>query len=388
MLATAEAIEAVAHQLKIATNYAMIFGKLPAGDAAERMAALRKQFAYLAKMVHPDHAATGAKTRAGEVFKHLNELRSRAEDALVAGTYDTTYEAGPRSHAAHDAGVELRSPAGTYRLADNPFRTGDFSMLYRGVRLGGTVREDVIVKIASVPVNNVWLEREAQVLRRFHDAKCGDRLAKVSAFVPKLRDAFLVTGAGGMRYRANVVPYSPDYVSVAEIIAAFPNGLDPQDAAWIARRIFAQTIAASMAHVVHGALVPDHILVHPFTHDPLHIGWAHSVQDPKRTGARITHVIERWKDVYPPEVFQKKTPDHRTDLFMAGKTIIVLLGGDAKRNTLPTSVPEAMARTVLRCVEADPNRRIRDGKQALDEFTRVVRSLWGKAYRPLVMPVR
>ena len=94
-------------------------------------------------------------------------------------------------------------------------------------------------------------------------------------------------------------------------------------------------------------------------------------------------MLDRWRDWYPPEVLGKKIPDHRTDLFMAAKTMIQLLGGDAKHNTFLSSVPEKMQRILLQCVQDSPARRPSDGRYVLDEFTRVITDLWGRAYRRL-----
>jgi hypothetical protein len=171
-------------------------------------------------------------------------------------------------------------------------------------------------------------------------------------------------------------------VPLTDIIAAYPGGLDPRDAAWICRRVLAQTLAAAMAGVVHGALTPDHVLVHPLSHEPRHIGWAHALE----SGGRLARIVTRWRDWYPPEVFDKQTLDHRSDLYMAGKTMLRLFGGDPARNTLPPSVPAELARVVLRCVREARVERPRDGRPVLEAFTRVVRNLWGTVYRPLALP--
>lgn len=388
-MSSVDAIERIAGQLQAATSFAMVFGVLPSGDIAAKKGALRQQFAYLAHMVHPDHAPKGSEKRAAEAFRVLNEFRRAAEVAVDTGAYDQPFLPGKvfGDDGTSAKGVEIQSLKGIYRLSDEPFRFGDFSVLYRGHFVNGSAGGEVIVKIASDPRNNTWLEREARILGRFHGATEASRFARVKKYVPEILDTFLVPGKDGKRFRAIILRQVPDLVSVEQIIEAYPRGLDPQDAAWVCRRIIAQTLAASMAAVVHGALVPAHVLVDPFKHEPFHIGWAHAVDDPTGAGGRVTHVIDRWREFYPPEVFTRNTFDHRSDVFMAGKTMMKLLGGDAKSNTLPSSVPNAMARVVLRCVEASPARRFQDGKQALDEFTRVVRSLWGKVYRLLTMPV-
>jgi hypothetical protein len=375
-----DAIRAVALQLKSATTYAAIFGPLPDGDLKGKEKALKKQFHFLARMVHPDYAK-GHESIATEAFKLLNDLHARAEAALAAGIYDSPFVS---MKAPED--TELVSANGAYRLAKNAFRTGDFAAIYRGQLVG--LNRSVLAKISLEPSLNSWLEREAMILTRFRDAKAGNPLLGIRKFVPDLVDTFLIAGPVGTRYRVNILGIRDGFVSVADIIQAYPAGLRPAEAAWVARRIIAQTLAASMAGVVHGAITPDHVLVDPTTHEPMHIGWAHSIDDPAKRGGRITHVIDRWRDYYPPEVFDKKTSDHRTDLYMAGKTIVQLVGGDVKRNTLPASVPDEMRRIIVRLVEKIPDRRPRDGKAYLDEFTRVVRKIWGTAYLPLTMPVR
>lgn len=360
----------------------MVFGPLTGVSLSDKKSALRKQFAYLARTVHPDHVPRVHADLAAEAFRLLNELRAGAEAALEAGTYDKPLSGKSAHDTAH--GHELTSPAGVYRIPDDPIYRGDFSALFRGKRLGSDPTP-VLVKIAFEPALNQWLEREALVLRRFADG--AHPAHKVCAYVPEILDTFVVQGERGARHRANVLRFVQDFVSLADVIKAYPRGLDPQDVAWIYRRVIGQALAAELLGVVHGAITPAHVLVNPFTHEPRHIGWAHAIEKPWDTGARVTHVIDEYREYYPPEVFDKKPPTAQTDIYMAGKTAISLLGGNVRKNTLPSSVPDSIARVILRAVEENPARRPQDGMRYLDEFTRVVRETWGRKYRPLSMPV-
>lgn len=384
-MAHSDALEHVARKLATAKTYSEIFGALPPGDVASKRTALKRQFANLAMMVHPDHNPDESK-KAGDAFNLLNRLRQGAEEAIVANAYDREFAAGSIPDArSNNATFEIRSGTTVYRFKQTAFATGDFSVLYRG-ETGAGIK--VIAKVSTTPTMNTWLERDALVLKKFTTASAGDPLAGVARFVPKLIETFLMEGEKGTRYRVNIMKDVPDLVSVADIVKAYPTGLETTQAVWIFRRILAQTLAASMAGVVHGAMVPDHILVDPYKREPMHIGWAHSIDAPVQDGKRITHVIKRWRDLYPPEVFDKKVPDHRTDFYMASKTMIVLLGGDAKRNTLPRAVPKSVGEVLLRSVEPSPARRPSDGVQLLDDFTRVIRAEWGVRYQPLMMPVQ
>lgn len=380
-----DAVVAVARQIQSATTYAAVFGALPSGDIKVRRGALRKRFVYLVNTVHPDHVPKDSEPQASDTVRQLNELYAAAKQALEVGKYDLPFSSSVEAKASVPE-IILQSPSAIYRLEREPFAQGDFSVLYHGKVVG--TAQGVIVKVAHDPTLNIRLEAEARILRRFNMAGSGTELEKISHFVPKLLDTFIVSDEASRRLRALVLPFLPGFVSVTDVIEAFPGGLDPRDAAWIGRRVLAQVLAARAAGVVHGAIVPDHVLVHPHTHDPIHIGWGHVVDVSAGSSARISLIIDRFKDWYPSEVFDKKIPDERTDLYMAGKTILKLLGGDTKTNILPASVPEPLVRVVLRCVADFPTRRPPHGLQILDEFTSVVRKLWGKAWRPLMMPPR
>jgi hypothetical protein len=137
---------------------------------------------------------------------------------------------------------------------------------------------------------------------------------------------------------------------------------------------------------VHGAIVPNHVLVNPITHEPLHIGWAHAIVRPEERDAKLTTIIDRFKDWYPPEVFAREVPSHQTDLYMAGKTMLYLLGGDVARNRFPSHVPGPVVQIVQRCLETKVEKRPRDGLVLMHEFLKVIEKLWGRNYRPLRLP--
>lgn len=302
-MSTFAALESTAERFSTAKSYQEIFGTLPTGGEDVQMEHLRHQVRFLMKIVHPDVHAESDRKKAAQVFDELNQLRRGAEQAVKEKRYEKPF--GARSPLAQARGntFNLASSKGTYQLHQDAFAKGDFSVLYRG-HLQGADAVQVIAKVALAPASNVWLEKEASTLIRFRDAKKGDELSGVAKFVPELLDTFLVENAKRQRFRVVVMRDLPDMVSITDVIRAYPSGLDPRDASWIYRRVLAQTLAASMAGVVHGAMVPDHVLVDPYTHNPLHIGWAHTVKD-----GRITHIVDRFRDYYPPEVFEKKEGD-------------------------------------------------------------------------------
>jgi hypothetical protein len=378
-----EELEKLKGLLESPSTFETVFGRIPVGvGLAEGQRSLTQSFRRLALPVHPDkiqlYPAT-LRPRAFELFKRLVGLSKEAQQALSEGRYQEGFESSGSARVVEESpSFTLESKATHYELSAKAINHGDFSTLYGGRSLAGL---DVVIKVANSSSNNLWLEREIEVLDWIHRR---DKSREVAGFTPEMLDTFLVESGAG-KLRAIVFEGLSDAVSVTDLIAGFPKGMNPPDAAWVCRRLLGQACAAAMMGLVHGALVPDHLIVGVVTHDPLYIGWTHSVEGAGTT--RISHVIDRFRDYYPPEVFKKQTVDYRTDLYMAGKTMIKLLGGDLMSHQLPELVPEKMAKVVRRCVEQKRERRYQCPKDALDDMSRAAKSLWGKRYRLLTLPI-
>lgn len=373
------ALEVVRDQFAKATTMADVFGPLSSGDLREKKRLLKRQYAILAKMTHPDRVVATDVVLATEVFAQLSTLYRRALEALEAGVYDNSFITA-RSAVSSNTKVSLSAGATTYHIDVEPYREGDFSNIHLGQSADGAA---IFAKIAADPTMNPYLVSEASVLTH---ARGLTAMKGVLPFLPKLLDSVILTEARNEQYRVNLYAYKPGFVSLTEIRVAYPDGLPPEDAAWIWRRVLGQTLAASMMGVVHGAIVPDHVLVNPVTHEPLHIGWAHAIERPAERNAKLTTVIDRWRDWYPSEVFAREVPSHQTDLFMAGKTMVYLLGGDVARDRFPSHVPKEVVHIVQRCLETKVERRPRDAFVLMREFTNVIQKLWGRTYRPLRLP--
>ncbi len=374
-------LEAIRGALTNANTFVDLFGPQSPGDTGEKE--IKKAFARLARLIHPDHVPSPLKGVAGDLFMEMKTRRDSAIDALRNGTYGKPFQksAPEVSNTLTVTGIKE-----TYELDSASLIEGDFSFIYRGTaRVTG---DRVIVKIAQEPTANVSLETEAEILRRFGDKSSKNQLKDLASFVPSFVESFVVTEAGGYQRRVTVLTEKSGYISLADIIKAYPDGLDPRDAVWICRRVLGQVLAALKAGVVHTAIVPDHILVHPISHDPLHIGWTHALQHPTKSGRLVTQYIDRYQAWYPDEVRRHETPDHRTDLYMAGKTMIALLGGDVRTNKLPSAIPIKLAEHIRRSVTQERARRPDEVWKYFDEFGHIVKSLWGRVYRPLLMPTQ
>lgn len=374
-----DTLQAVADRLASATTYAEVFGAIAAQDMKMGERQLRRQYVAIAQMVHPDHVPH-AKDDAGAVTAQLNLFYERAKAALAAGVYAQSFTAA-QGAASSASRITIETATGRYAFEETPMAQGDFSSIRQGVSEDGT---PVFAKVANDPSLNQYLATEAAVLQ---EAQQNATAKTVLPFLPELLDSAQLIEDGNMQYRVNIFRFAAGYVSITQIRDAYPDGLKPEEAAWVWRRIIGQTLAAATLGYVHGAIVPDHVLVHPTTHDPLHIGWAHAVSQPQQRHARITTIMNRWRDWYPPEVLARQIPSHQTDLYMAGKTMLYLLGGDTARNRFPSHVPDRFTHLIARCLEDDPSRR-GDGQTLMRASTEVIRKLWGRSYRQLIMPAK
>jgi len=344
----ADALDRIESQLQTATSFVTVFGTLTTTSPAHRLKELRQKFAHLAKMVHPDTVPKEYAGKAGEVFNELVTVKEAAEAAILEGTYDDQFV---------DTFI-LRSRSEAYECEEGPYKKGDFSFLYKAKN---SRSEAVLIKIATRPPHNPWLENERAFARTNKDK-----------YIPRFTDSFFVVD-NGRRFHALAIPYLDGYVSLTDILHAHPKGLDPRDAAWICRRVMGQAVLARGLEVVHTAIVPDHVLVHIRSHDPLHIGWGHAIEIEDRTHL----LIEKWKNLYPPEMLRKENVNEKADVFMAAQTMLLLFG----KNKLPRGIE----RVLSRCTETSPSRRPK-AHEALENLTKAIRNEWGKKYRNLKMP--
>lgn len=264
---------------------------------------------------------------------------------------------------------EIQIGRRVYKYNGKPFRTGEFSTIHHGTDAKGKQR---LIKIAKSSAHNEALERELRVIKFYQS---DPKLKDVGRYLPAVKDSLVVDGR-----LVIVMRYIPDVLDVETIVQAHHGLMDPRDVAWVSRRVIAQVIAAEMGGLVHASILPPHVLVNRASHNPLHIGWAHAL-DPRNE--RVKTIVTAYREFYPPEVFKRRRPDCRTDIFMAGKTIAYMLGGDPTNFTIPHSVPDRLVEIVTRCTQEDPEARFQSGGEAMQALTKVVRDLWGEEFREL-----
>lgn len=352
-----------------------LFGDLGAATTpAGRLAALALAFRRIARVVHPDRQPSSRASRAHEAFVRATRLRDAAEEAIRLGTY------GERRPPAADVPQIITTLTRSYALSRLVAR-GDLCDLYACSYETRDGRERAILKIVSREGDGDLLENEANVLRRLFPA--GRAEEKFLRYLPRLVDSFVLRDADeGTRRslderRVVVLPHFDEHVSLTAVRTAHPRGLDFRDVVWMLKRLL---VALGFIHrrgLVHGAIVPPHVLVHPVDHGARLIDWCYAVF----SGQRVRALSVAHRDLYAPEVTAKEPATAGTDIYMAARCALLMMGD--------TSVPTALRRFLETCLAASPRRRPDDAWKLHDELEELLERLVGRPkYRRLAMPSR
>lgn len=373
-------------RIDAARRAADLFGALE-GDATRQHSALRERYRAFAFVVHADR--NGGDPSATTAFQRLGALYESAQQQLRLGTYGR-----PRALAV------LRHADVTYRLHDIHAR-GDVADLYLATAetKRGTATL-VLVKSARSSADNDLLTNEAWALRRLRERvdPCSDD-ARLLAHVTSLCASFDVQSADGTQRRANVLDWEDGWVSLVDVKRAYPAGVHPADMAWMFNRLLAALALTHACGLVHGAVVPAHVLVRPEDHHGRLIDWGYAVPLPTRAAGtppatRVQTASESIRAIslphrafYPPEVLAKQPPTPGTDLYMAALTMLWLVGGDAATQTPPRGLDPRLVAFFRSCLLPNPARRPQDAWALFGEFRDLLQTLYGPPrFRPFAMP--
>lgn len=334
-----------------------------------------RRYRAFARLLHPDAVPDGRKAAAQAVFTRMSELWLRYQQTITGVT-------------GRQVVVTTRKRA--YSVGGERAR-GDLATLYKvgyADATGGEVR--ALLKIPRSVADNDLMEREAAALARI--GRDGD--AEYRAYVPQLVETFRHRDAGtGAERRANVLERVRGFRSLTEVEDAYPDGLDARDVAWMWRRLLVALGYAHRAGVLHGAVVPDHVLIHPQQHGLVLVDWCYATvlaPDDGTSGTahggfrpaagHVPAMLDRFAAVYPPEVPGKQPPDTATDIHMATQCMVRLLAADA---------PKPLFRFARGCTLPAQARRPHDAWKLLGELDELLGRLYGpRKFRPFTMPGR
>jgi serine/threonine protein kinase len=344
-------LERLVVRLRTATPESL-FG-VPLGPAT-----LKNRYRQFARVAHADRYIYPAdKALAHEAFTRLGALYHEAEARLQAGIYGTS---------APTRAITIRTKQHTYTIA-SPLTAGDLSTIYHATTETGTA---VLIKVARSPRDNDLLAREAQTLTTLRAVA---QTTSFKLYLPDLIETFTTRGRDAGR-AANVFVATPGYVPLTRVQAQHPAGLDARHCVWIMNRLLSVLGFVHNVGIVHGAVLPEHLLVHPDTHGLLLVDWAFAVP----TGQTIVAISERYRAWYAPEVLRKRPATAATDLYMMARLMGWLLGRAPDSEYIPSTAPAPFRRFLAACELKAQRRRPQDAFELVETFKTVAEAMFGK----------
>jgi hypothetical protein len=227
----------------------------PAGGDTRRVTRLYRVLAFA---VHPDRADQEGIDR---------DAAQRATIALNTAweRYKTPIAAPKPAAAPHVVGAH-----GTYLFRDQVRASATIATYL-------TDTDGVRLDIARTPAANDAVRTLIAITPKL-DA------VGLAGYVPTVLDTGTTAGRTWIAYRI------PDGAhALREVRAAYPNGLDGRDWAWMARRLF---MVLDTAGTAHGALDENTVFVHPEGHGIVLTGW----QGEGKDNTAIAHLFDRTLD--------------------------------------------------------------------------------------------
>ncbi|MFJ8676924.1 molecular chaperone DnaJ [Streptomyces sp. NPDC093589] len=327
-------------------------------------------FRRLARLLHPDTAPPSERPRAQAEFARLTALWRCHGEAAGPPTLTTrrhTYTLGG-TRATGDLAV-LREA--TYERDEPDGRDRRDAPGGQEGQGGQGSRQRCLLKIPRAAGDNDLMEREAAALTRL--GRHGE--PRHRAYAPRLLETFRHRAPDtGAERRVNALAPLDGFHTLTEVRAAYPDGLDPRDAAWMWRRLLVALGWAHRAGRVHGAVLPEHVLIHPAHHGLVLVDWCYSTP----LGDRVPALVEHHRDAYPPEVTARRPATEATDIHLASRTLGALMGERA---------PRPMRAFLRGCTLPAEARRPHDAWRLLAELDTLLDHLYGpRTFRPFTLP--
>jgi len=297
---------------------------------------------------------------------------------------------GAMQAAGDSSPIEVAGRGRTFLVSDR-LAIGSICAVYRCRFVAEGRDVEGVFKVARDPSTSPFVANEAEALRLLHGAPDAERYVP---FLPVLEDS-LVVGDGGAvtSRRANVLRVHPEIASPAdelytleEVRRAYPDGLDARDMAWVWRRLLSVLGFAHRHDVVHGAVLPMHVMIEPRGHKLVLIDWCTAVSGAKSNPRPAPMLSAGHLPWYGRDGAEQRPASPGLDISLAARCMIDLVGGDPVGQRFPPKFDTRLEHYFRGCVGATSIKNP-DAWQMLADFDRLIEQLWGpRRFRVLTMP--
>ena len=260
---------------------------------------------------------------------------------------------------------------------------GDTSDVYLGLRARWPT-EMAVIKLLRDEKNNLLFENEWQRIEELQRS-----IAPGADFFTRLLPQPVIhgkiSGENHKGQKASIFRWESGFkYSLADIIQSYPQGIPVRASIWLWRRILEMLNFIHTSHLLHGAVLPQHILIQENEHGARLVGY--SCAGP--TGTSLDMKAVDYSECYPEWLKKGSRLSEQADLVMSARCMISALGGDAAKGSLPREVPGPLANVIHRMAKAGENEHITPSAWALrDELGQVADNVYGDSvFIPIVLP--
>ena len=169
-----------------------------------------------------------------------------------------------------------------------------------------------------------------------------------------------------------------------ELLAAYPQGIPPQASIWAWRRILEVLSFLHASGMVHGAVLPAHLLIQENEHGVRLVGYS-SAGHP---GEKLRKALDGYEPFYPQQTKSGAKLSAQLDLAMSARCMAAILGGDPASGAVPAAVPARLAALVKTIALSEPAGQAGEDAWTLrEELGQIAQEVFGAPrFIPIVMP--
>lgn len=367
-------LSVLAAMILVKRDYLDLFGMPPKGIVPTIF--IKSGYRHFQKSLHPDlFLDDDAKVLATEAFTHLGILYNHAQEAIRLGRY------GKPSQL-----VIVRTRKGEHHIISQA-GMGDLSTTYLAESKKGGVTLPSFCKIVNDPRNGDLVTNEAKALQVLNGPLADQEW---QSYVPQLIETFVYNESGKPRRQANVLNRLEGFLSLEDIHQRFPRGVPPLHAVWIWRRLLMVLGFAHDNGIVHGAVLPRHVMILPKEHGLTLVDWSYASIAINHTYPSLVAVVNDYRDWYPEEVLAIQAPSPATDIALAARTMIWVMGGNPLTGNLPMTVPYQLRAFFKGCLQQNQSMRPQNAWLLFKEFDELLETIGGeyfpRRFREFVLP--
>ena len=355
-------LEFILKQLDDAKTPEEVFGPGPKEQA-------RKVSLKLLHATHPDHFSTESdevKQIAHNAASKINSLWDNAEKRFTSGIY------GQSIPTPRDGPTVIRTKRQEY-VIERTLCTGGTANIFLAMRNSSKGSIRVVLKIPNSPRDNDLIEHERDVLTDMRKILRGNTTideewkGKLEGVFPHLLETIKVDGRV-----MNVFEREEGWYTLEEIRKQHPV-LHPRAFTFIFNKILLAIDTANKLGFIHGAVVPNHMMIHVESHRGKIIDF--TLAQPRKNIVKLPYWDKRWTKFMAPEVVTSRIPNTSAEVYSAAMCGVYMLGG---LKSLEVLVEEPIREFLNKCLQPKRGARFRIAPLAFDEFQTVAQTVFGK----------